>query len=120
MKTVTVEKSLLIWKIKDNRTHHRDEFLSALEVCKLEVERDLRDFADGIKSGKKDSLKNYYSFEIPVDHTGDYDQALAILEWEQGESVTLTAEEFKNYIQDEWNWTATFKGTNSTYLSGRR
>jgi hypothetical protein len=53
----------------------------------------------------------------PVDYTSEYDAALAALEWEVEEKVTLDEESFRRLVLNEWRWAQHFAANTSSYLA---
>lgn len=59
---------------------------------------------------------------VPEDHTDEYDQLLEMLAMSVDDEVELTAQEFAQYVRDDWSWKHQFTRTmrrNSTYLEER-
>jgi hypothetical protein len=70
---------------------------------------------DKLESGKLVSLA--FHLMVPVDQTKVYDTAIQMLELHTGEFIELDSEQVRCLIQDQWDWTRTFYGTNKAYSS---
>lgn len=117
MKTVKVEKANLLGIIRSNRATHRGLFLEAQEKYR-EVAIDLLDSQlRKARNGSPFELRQFVSLEEPVDHTRDYDLSIQMLEMSVDDQIVLSADEFKNYVQDVWNWTRSWGASNLRYVS---
>ena len=56
-----------------------------------------------------------FSLNPPQDHTAGYETAIKMLELHQEDTITLSAEQVRPFIMDEWDWTESFLTTNSVY-----
>lgn len=68
------------------------------------------------RDGKLVSL----SFELypPAEHLDEYDTVIEMLEMDQEilvELIALTAQEFRQFVMDEWDWTDSFLSSNVGY-----
>lgn len=66
-----------------------------------------------LASGKVVSLT--FSLRMPVDQTKVYDTAIEMLKLHQEETIELDAGQVRNLMQDQWDWTEAFYGTNAIY-----
>ena len=53
----------------------------------------------------------------PVDYTGSYDTALAMLEWEVEDTVQLSQHDFERYVQNNWEWGALWAANTQSSLA---
>ena len=56
----------------------------------------------------------------PVDHTADYDRVMAMLEMSVDDTVILSAQEFNQFVLDDWEWSRLASYTNQCYAAGTR
>jgi hypothetical protein len=102
MNSVKVHKAELLEKVKRNREAHRALFLKAQEGYRTAVIAELdRMFADA-KDGKP--IRRAISLPEPVDHTADYDRVISMLEMSAEDIVQISAEQFDQYVLDNWRW----------------
>lgn len=53
----------------------------------------------------------------PIDHIKDYDEAIAMLEWETKDEIELERNQFNCFVLDNWNWKNNFLVSNVQYSS---
>jgi hypothetical protein len=106
MREITVDKTELLAKIRANRLDHRAIFEEALAGFQAEAERELNEQIVRLHSGlRRDILVRK---PVPVDHTGDYDRAIAMIEMSMGDTMTLEENDFAQYVMDDWGWQGQF------------
>lgn len=114
METITVIKRELIEKLKTNREEHRAMFLTAQERYRErmigELDRALRDARAGNK------IKRAFSLPVPEDYTSAFDTVIEMLGWDQSDTVELSQPDFQRYVQNRWEWAASFASNTSSYL----
>ena len=115
MKNVKVKTQDLLTKLRTNREKHRDGFLTALEAYRLEAIEVLVEAIEDAKKGKR--IMTATHLVEPVDMTREYDRAIAMLEMTVDEVVEITDTEFKNYVMDDWSWSAQVSASNTAYTS---
>lgn len=110
---VTVKKTELLEKIRNNREGHRAEFFKAQEGFKkyliAELERRLVDAREGRK------VQAHMSLIEPEDHTKDYDRVIHMLEMSTADEIVITEKQFSQYVMDEWGWMSAFKNSTANY-----
>ena len=111
---INVKKDELIAKIKENKEKHIEEFKKAVVAYKEEAEKQLmkemaRLNTDGALDIKLDLI-------TPVNNADNYDKILQMFEREVAEVVELQQDEFKEYVQDEFDFAVTARMSNSAYL----
>jgi hypothetical protein len=116
MNSVTVRRDELTKKIQTNRDAHRELFLKAQEgYRKLVIEELDRILADA-KAGRQ--ISRSINLAEPVDHTADYDRILAMLKMSVDDTISLSAQEFNQYVLDNWEWSRLASYTNQSYAVG--
>jgi hypothetical protein len=117
--TITVNKELLLSKLKENREYHHDLYEKAWEgYCKL-ARQALEDMLALIKDRKP--IARGIGHIPPEDHTADYDDVIDMLDWSLGDEVELTQTQFIQYVKDDWGWKEQWTSSNTSYIqaSGR-
>lgn len=112
MRKVKMDKGELKVIVQKNRDEHRKLFEEAWEGFRTKAISNLESRIDQIKDGG--TIELYIDLIQPEDHTEDYDRVLSMLEYEVDEEVELQANEFAQYVQDDWGWKHTF---NSAYTA---
>lgn len=114
---IVVEKARLKQTLTENRAKHRAMFDEAIEGYRTRSIELLEEHIERIKKNKVERIM--VSLPIPEDHTDDYDRALENLEWTIFDTVELSAQEFDQYVRDNWRWKQEFAATTSLYNNGR-
>lgn len=115
MEKITVSKTDLLAIVKANRDKHRAIFLEALEGYQRYALELLRKHIADMEVGKTQRV--YISVDRPEDHTRDYDRIIAMLEMDQGDTFTLTEQDFAQYALDDWKWKRQWGVSNSGYVT---
>ena len=66
-----------------------------------------------------DKLNDILNLPRPVDKSEEYDRAIEMLEMSVDIRVTITSQEFRNYVQDKWDWTDQMLHSNTRYADMR-
>jgi hypothetical protein len=114
MNTIRVNKAELLGKIKANRATHTDIFERALVKYRELVIVELDKMLAEAKAGRR--ILRAVNLVEPVNHTRDYDRAIAMLEMSVDKEVKLTASEYAQYVDDDWGWKGQFRTSNSRYV----
>jgi hypothetical protein len=114
MQEVTVNKSELISELKKNKAQHEKDLKLAFVGYKEVVIEKLEKKIKAIKAGK---LIQQVYFDIPENHTKDYDRAIRMCEMSVDLKIKLTQQDFNKYVMDEWGWKDSFMTSNSTYFA---
>ncbi len=117
MRTVKIRKSELEAKLTNNRAGHRALYEKAFAGYRDDMVKKLNEALDLINSGTRVSLR--YNEEMPEDHTCDYDTVLNMLSMSTDEVVEITYQEFRQYVEDNWNWRESWTASNSKYYAGK-
>lgn len=112
---IRVSRDELLEKLRENRTKHEADFQLALEgYTKLAI-KELEDKLEAVKAGTE--LDQYLSNVKPIDHTGDYDDAIDMLEMSRDSEIELSQSQFKMYVKDDWGWKRDWIGSNAVYAA---
>lgn len=115
MDDVKVKRVELLAKIKENRNKHRDLFLKAQEGYRELMIEALDQMLQDAKNGKQ--IRRAVTMPEPIDHTDDYDNAIAMLEMSVDDEVMIDAMSFSQYVRDNWSWKAHALHTNTSYAA---
>jgi hypothetical protein len=111
---VTVDKKNLLEKMKTNLAKHREQFLEAQEGYREEVIKQLDSMLQDARDKKK-RIRVLVELEAPEDHSSEYDTNIAMLEWSINDTITITQQQFNQFVLDKWGWSDRFRGTNAVY-----
>ena len=119
--TVRVSKTALIRRLQENRDQHREQFEKGLELYRKAVVQELEEQL--ARARRNESVARFSVLNQPEDHTENYNHAIELLDMSLDDEVELTAEEFAQYVRDDWGWKRQFadalRGTR-TYLEDGR
>lgn len=110
---IKAKREDVLAKLRENREQHAKIVVEARAGYIEKAKRELTARLDEANSNKVVSLQ--FGLRLPVDHTNVYDVAIRMLEMHQEGVITLSAEQVRNLIMDEWEWTEEFLGSNSVY-----
>ena len=114
MREVTVSKSDLIQRVETNQADHVAVFDRAIVGYRHAAMAFFNEQID--KASRGEQFETYFKEPIPEDHSEDYEAALDMLAMSQDESITLTAQEFRQYVRDDWGWKRAWTETTSNYI----
>lgn len=116
MQNITVDKADLIAKITANRDEHKALYDEAVIVYRQRAISEIEKVLAEAKRG--DKIRHAFAMPVPEEHTEDFDRALEMLEWDQGDTVELSEYEFQNLVQNEWGWAKNFASNTTSYTAG--
>lgn len=111
--TMNFSRTELLEKLKANLETHKKIVEEAragyIEKAKVAVAARLEE----LNGGKVVALSFHLS--PPQDYSEVYKTTIGMLEMSKDENITLTADEFRQLVQDEWDWTDNFLVSNRVY-----
>jgi len=118
MKQVTVKQNELLEILRENRETHKTDYEDAyagyLETCA----ETLAEMLKGFKAGNLEIVQ--WTEFPPQSQVKDYDRVIRMLELSVDSEIELAADEFANFVQDDWHWKENWVLSNSNYLSKTR
>lgn len=117
MKQVRIKKDKLLAILQKNRAEHRAIFLEAQKAFRAVAIKGLDAQLKAARTGRPFELANLVSLVAPEDHTKEYDRSIQMLEMSVDTEITVDEREFTNYVQDVWNWSREWAGSNLRYTS---
>jgi len=111
--TVTCKTREVLTAIKKNREQHakivEEARVGYIEKAKEALVKKL----DKLKSGKM--VQMYIGLGLPEDHSEEYDTVIKMLEMHTGDTIELSANEVRQFIEDKWQWRDNFLRNNAVY-----
>lgn len=104
-------------RVTENRSKHRQAVETALEKYRELAIEELDNMLADARHGRK--IRRAIQLIEPMDMTASYDRVLDMLELTTSVEITLTQQEFAQYVRDEWEWRDQFNFSNSRYLGDR-
>jgi hypothetical protein len=115
MQNITVDKTRLLTTLRTNRDDHRSLFLKAQEKYRERVIEELdRRLADARARRKIDVA---IRLPVPEDYTSEFDTAISMVEWAEGDTMTLSESDFQRYVLNKWDWQRAFTANSMSYLN---
>ena len=114
MKEITVDKTKLLKKLRENRTSHRETFLKAQVGYRKQVIKILDNYLMAARNNQK--IETLIDLIAPIDMTEEYDVAIEMLTEHVDDTITMTNTEYKCYAMDKWSWQRSVGTTNSSYV----
>ena len=115
MKT-TVNRLKMLETLRANRDRHAEIVKEAQAGYIVAAQKAVEKCRVDLTQGKVVSIQKYV-LSVPVDYRSAYDTVITMLEWSQDEMITLAADEFRQFIQDQWDWKDGFVSSNAAYSS---
>lgn len=118
---VTVPRTDLIEKMKENRSAHAAIFEEAIVAYDENVREALRAVSEELaqiastsgpieKAFSLEKITAKLEIEKPRHYLQAYDEAIELFEWEKKDDVDLSVDEFRKYVLDRWDWQDRFLG----------
>lgn len=133
MRKIRVDKAGLTQKVSINRDEHarayeaaRDGYAQALTDAAVKLAQEIteataEDIIAMVQNPRNrggtygDPRYRLTQLPVPEGHVEDYDRVLEMLSWSQDDTIELDENEFRHYVQDDWEWKAVFAQTSATY-----
>ena len=116
--TTTVEKAMLLAVLKTNLANHQKIVQEARDGYLAKAREQLERRLEQLRRGEVVALR--FNLEPPADYTDVYENSIAMLEWNTDAHITLEADEFRQLVRDEWDWSDDFYASNSGYSAAAR
>lgn len=111
--SVTVKKDRLRDRLNSYRLIHLKAFEKAIAGFRLAAAKILNERIVEIREARTTNL--FVNLDVPESRVKDYDDALTMLDWWEGDDVELTQDQFRAYVLDEWDWSDHVMTINSRY-----
>lgn len=117
MDVIQVDKQQLLDKLRENRENHINTYEEVLQAYQEKCIKLLEEHIERIRSGAVEKVN--VSLPAPENHEDEYDRAISMVEWHQGDQLELDSFQFDNFIRDQWRWKQEFETMSATYGVGR-
>lgn len=115
MKSVKVSTVKLLGILRDNREMHVTEFESAMLEYRKEAIVAMKANLKIAEQGGE--IETFVGLTRPASYESSYTTAIKMLELSEDSTVELTAQEFQQYVEDNWVWKQAFLAGTSIYNS---
>lgn len=128
------DRQKLVLRIQENRDNHVATYEEAWQGYLIEVQEQLDELAKSVRKSAKalrdaGSVKEfpadvetgfYVDATPPQNHSDEYDRVIDMLVFTDEEKITLTPQEFNQYVRDEWSWSQQFASSTQTLITKNR
>jgi hypothetical protein len=120
MKLVKVRTQELLAKVRANRDTHVTDYEESIVGWRAERAEVAAKVAKLAKKAIDDHSTEVVVYQLsslqkPQSHVKDYDRVIGMLEMSVEEELEITAQEFSQYVQDEWSWREAFAASTANY-----
>jgi hypothetical protein len=116
MRDITVRKSDLHQALETNMAEHHDTYVTAMQVYEVKVREWFEENLALIQRGQMHKVQLRCPYPVPEEHTDDYQRAIDMLQWDQGDTIVLSEADFITFINNEWGWHRSFLANTTSYL----
>lgn len=111
--SVTCNKDEVLRTLRENREKHIEMVKESRAGYLKKAQEVLAARMKELAEGKLVALN--FSLSVPHDNTKIYTSTIKMLEAHTETTITLTADEFRRMMEDEWDWTDGFIAINKAY-----
>lgn len=115
MQSIKVDKKELITILENNLNKHIDEYNEAVDGYHDEVTKALTEALSKAIDGE--AYITRIDLNKPVSNTESYETIIGMLKLDTTDIIELSEYEYKQYVQDNWDWSRHTKAINATYLN---
>lgn len=115
---IKAKKDAILAQLEKNLEAHSKMVAEAREGYVKRASVELEKRLGQIKEGKLIALT--FSLKVPKDYSTVYRTTIGMLKAHTGDEIELSATEYRQLVEDEWDWTRDFAGSNSAYSASTR
>jgi hypothetical protein len=112
---VSVDKGTLVAKMQVNRAQHAADYEKAKKGFRKLLIEELEEKLEDAKNGESVSLR--FEANAPESHLEDYDDVIDMLHMANDGEIELSHVQFKQWVQDKWDWKEQWGFMNAVSLS---
>lgn len=114
--TIEASRDDLVLILKKNLAAHKEAYDEAVAAYKEAAVAELRASADAIEGGVTLKVSSdVHSLRPPTSYEKTYSEAIEMLGMHAGETIALSADQYRCFVKDQWGWREEFLHLNSTY-----
>lgn len=116
--SLSFPRDTILATLKANREAHVAKYKEAMGVWSTKIYKRLGKVRKELKAGNTPDLSAIQlDLPRPLSHVDSYDLAIEMLTAAAGDVVTLTMEQYLQFVKDQWTWSPGWTYTNSLYAS---
>ena len=113
--SVECDKEEVLHILRKNKENHAKMVKEARIGYAKEAAKRLKIELERLAKGKAKGL--YISLAAPADYTSQYETVIKMLEMHKEPKIKLNANEVRMFVEDKWDWSQDFVGTNAKYAN---
>ena len=116
---ILVDRDELMAKLRENKSAHIENYELAMDGYAQEIEERALALVHSIEinGALRVDLSPIKNLSRPTSNAKVYEQVIEMLEWSQDEKITLSSEQFRAWVKDDWDWLESWRRANSVYVS---
>lgn len=114
---VTVKKVELLEALRTNRTSHVKLYEDALIGYRNRLLEFFTEQLDNLKGNKE--ARTSFGSAAPICRTKDYDVVIRMLEMSTADEISVSQQQFQQYVMDDWSWSQQVRLENLAYSRAR-
>jgi hypothetical protein len=111
--SITAKKADILATMQQNLENHSKMVAEARDGYVKRATAELEKRLGQIKEGKIVALT--FRLTVPKDYSSVYRTVIGMLQSHTGEEITMSATEYRQFVEDEWDWIRDFAGSNAPY-----
>lgn len=115
---ITAKKAEILTQLEKNLESHAKMVVEAREGYIKRAQTELEKRIAQLREGKIVALT--FHLKVPKDYSTVYKTTIGMLKAHTGDDITLSATEYRQLVEDEWDWTRDFAGSNAPYSAAAR
>lgn len=104
MDKVTLKKEDLLDSLRTNLDFHGEDLIKMLASRREEIRTSFCAQLKRMNELPKHQPEQSFYFEMPEDHTKDYEKAIKMAEMSVNDQIELTSKQFDQLVMDNWSW----------------
>lgn len=113
--TIQASVHVLITTLEENRAQHAADYEKAKKGWIKLLRKELQTMLSTLDDGGE--LRLHIENQKPTSYVAEYDEAIEMLNFAISEDIELTAQQFRQYVKDDWDWKRNWKAGNTTYIA---
>ena len=113
--TTTVDRQELLSILEKNLAEHTKIVEEAKQGYLVKAKGALQKALEKIDQGELLDLSQHFRLRPPTDYSSAYKTVIKMMTMNQKSLVELAPDEFTQLIEDQWEWSGDFFGTNKAY-----
>lgn len=114
---VTIKVEELIKHLKKNKAQHQKDFTSAKRIYLEKVMEFFEKSMTDVKAGKLVKGEYKHNMHQPIEKSKEYDKYIGMFELAEETEMTISVEDYDNFVNDEWHWVSQSKTILAMYNS---